>query len=50
MLSVAGGLVGLAFAGACIRIGTSLLPETLPRIREISLDWPVVGFALAWRS
>jgi predicted permease len=46
VLSIAGGLVGLAFAAACIRIGISLLPETLPRVREISLDWPVVAFAL----
>jgi predicted permease len=47
VLSIAGGLVGLAFAAACIRVGISRLPETLPRIREIALDWPVVGFALA---
>ncbi|MCU1226638.1 MAG: Macrolide-specific ABC-type efflux carrier [Edaphobacter sp.] len=46
VLSIAGGLVGLAFAAACIRIGISLLPETLPRIQEISLDWPVIVFAL----
>jgi len=46
VLSIAGGLVGLAFAAACIRIGISLLPETLPRIHEISLDWPVIAFAL----
>lgn len=46
VLSIAGGLVGLAFAATCIRIGISLLPENLPRIHEISLDWPVVAFAL----
>jgi predicted permease len=46
VLSIAGGLAGLAFAGACIRIGISLLPETLPRIHEISLDWPVIAFTL----
>ena len=46
VLSIAGGLVGLAFAATCIRIGISLLPETLPRIHEISLDWPVIAFAL----
>jgi len=46
MLSIAGGLVGLAFAASCIRIGISLLPENLPRIHEISLDWPVVAFAI----
>jgi predicted permease len=27
-------------------VGISLLPETMPRINEIGLDWPVVGFAL----
>jgi predicted permease len=46
VLSVAGGLVGLAFAGAALRLGISLLPETLPRIREIGLNWPVMAFAL----
>jgi hypothetical protein len=46
VLSITGGLIGLAFAAVCLRIGTSLLPETLPRIHEISLDWPVIGFAL----
>jgi predicted permease len=46
VLSITGGLVGLVFAAACIRIGISLLPETLPRIHEISLDWPVITFAL----
>jgi predicted permease len=46
VLSVGGGLIGLAFAATCIRIGISLLPETLPRIHEISLDWAVIAFAL----
>jgi predicted permease len=46
VLSVAGGAVGLALAAGALRVGVSLLPETLPRIREIGLDWPVVGFAL----
>ncbi len=46
VLSVGGGAVGLALAAAALRLGVSLLPETLPRIREIGLDWPVVGFAL----
>jgi predicted permease len=46
VLSITGGLIGLAFAAVCLRIGTRLLPETLPRIHEISLDWPVIGFAL----
>ncbi len=46
LLSVSGGIVGLMFAAGALRIGVSLLPETLPRIREIGLDWPVVAFAL----
>jgi len=46
VLSVAGGLVGLVFATAALRVGVRLLPETLPRLNEISLDWQVVGFAL----
>lgn len=46
VLSIAGGLIGLAFAAAGLRIGISLLPENLPRIREISLNWTVIAFAL----
>jgi predicted permease len=46
ILSIAGGVIGLALAGIALRVGISLLPETLPRTREIGLDWPVVTFAL----
>jgi putative ABC transport system permease protein len=46
MLSFAGGLVGLIFASIALRVGVNLLPETLPRINEIGLDWSVIGFAL----
>jgi putative ABC transport system permease protein len=46
VLSMTGGLVGLALAAAMLRIGVGLLPETLPRIGELGLDLPVVGFAL----
>ncbi len=45
-LSVCGGLLGLLLAAIAVRVGVSLLPETLPRINSISLDWSVVGFAL----
>jgi putative ABC transport system permease protein len=45
-LSVAGGLLGLGLAAVALRVGVSLLPETLPRISAIGLDWPVAGFAL----
>ena len=46
VLSCAGGVAGLIFASIMLRAGVGLLPETLPRINEIGLDWPVVGFAL----
>jgi predicted permease len=45
-LSVVGGLFGLILAAIMLRVGVSFLPETLPRINSISLDWAVVGFAL----
>ncbi len=46
VLSIAGGAIGLALAAAALRIGVSRLPQTLPRINQIGLDWPVVLFAL----
>ncbi len=46
VLSIAGGGIGLALAAAALDVGVRLLPDTLPRVREISLDWPVVLFAL----
>src|SRR5580765_6618681 len=46
VLSIAGGALGLALAAVALRVGVSLLPQTLPRIHEIGLDWPVMLFAL----
>ena len=46
VLSIAGGAIGLALAAVALRVGVRLLPETLPRVNEIGLDWPVVLFAL----
>jgi predicted permease len=46
VLSVAGAVIGLALAAGALHVGLSLLPETLPRVNEIGLDWVVVGFAL----
>ena len=45
LLSMGGGLVGLALAWVALRTGVSFLPETLPRISSIGLDWQVVAFA-----
>ena len=46
ILSVGGGLLGLGLASAALRVGISFLPESLPRVSEIGLDWKVTGFAL----
>jgi len=46
ILSTTGGLLGLELAAMTLRVGVSWLPETLPRVNEIGLDWPVVGFAI----
>jgi putative ABC transport system permease protein len=47
LLSVSGGALGLTMAAVALRVGKSVLPESLPRISEIGLNWNVVGFALA---
>jgi predicted permease len=46
VLSISGGLLGLALASIALRVGVRFLPETLPRISSIGLDWKVVAFAL----
>ncbi len=46
LLSVAGGFLGLLVAWTALRLGISMLPETLPRISSISLDWHVVLFTM----
>jgi putative ABC transport system permease protein len=46
VLSVSGGVIGLIAAAIALRVGTNLLPETLPLIGNIGLDWMVAAFAL----
>jgi putative ABC transport system permease protein len=45
-LSVTGGVLGVVLAGVAIRVLVRQLPENMPRISEIGLDWVVVAFAL----
>jgi predicted permease len=47
LLSITGGVFGVVLAAIALRVGVSLLPETLPRIHEIRLDGQVVLFAIA---
>src|ERR1700733_11902967 len=46
LLCIFGGMLGLALASVALRIGVSFLPETLPRVSSIGLDWKVVAFSL----
>jgi putative ABC transport system permease protein len=46
LVSLAGGLLGLAFAAIAIRTALHLLPESMPRVDSISMDASVVTFAL----
>ncbi|HEY6971772.1 MAG TPA: ABC transporter permease [Candidatus Angelobacter sp.] len=46
LLSVAGGLLGLALAAIAIRTALHLLPESMPRIDAIFMDSTVAGFGL----
>jgi len=41
-----GSLIGLGLAALAVRVGISFLPETLPRVESIRLDWHVVLFAM----
>jgi putative ABC transport system permease protein len=47
VLSVSGGIVGLVLAAVAIRLGSSLLPDSLPLLSDISIDWSVVAFSFA---
>lgn len=46
LLSLAGGLLGLALAAAALRFGLILLPDSLPRMDSIAIDGPVAFFAI----
>lgn len=46
LLSLAGGLLGIAFATLAIRTGLHFLPESLPRVDSVSMNATVAAFAL----
>jgi putative ABC transport system permease protein len=46
LLSLAGGVLGLACAAVAIRTALHLLPASLPRINSVSVNPIVAGFAL----
>jgi putative ABC transport system permease protein len=46
LLSLAGGVIGMALAAVAVRVVVPLLPESMPRIESISIDSGVAAFAL----
>jgi len=46
VISVAGSALGLGLAALALYVGRSVLPESLPRVSEIGLNWWVVAFAI----
>jgi putative ABC transport system permease protein len=46
ILSLAGGLFGLALAVVAIHTALDLLPDSMPRINSVSIDLPVASFTL----
>jgi putative ABC transport system permease protein len=47
VLAAAGALLGLALAWVGVRVLTSVGPEDLPRLDAVSIDWPIILFAIA---
>ena len=46
LLAIAGGALGVMFAYWGVRLLISLGPESVPRLKEIGLDWKVVAFTV----
>ncbi|PYR92779.1 MAG: hypothetical protein DMF84_11710 [Acidobacteria bacterium] len=44
LLTVCGGAIGLAMAQGAISLTVALAPPTIPRLREIAIDWRVVAY------
>ncbi len=47
LLSIAGGAAGAVVALAGIRFAQRFGPPNVPRLADVTLDWPVLAFALA---
>ena len=47
LLALIGGLAGILLAFILVRGAETFLPDSLPRLEEISISWPVLLFAAA---
>lgn len=46
-LSCLGGIAGLALAVALVRLAAAKLPDSLPRLSEVTVSWPLLFAAIA---
>ena len=46
LLALAGGVLGLLLAAGSVSLLKKLGPSTIPRLNEVSIDWPVLGFTV----
>src|SRR5262249_43657873 len=47
LLAAAGGALGLGVAGGAVRLLVAYGPANLPRLGEVSVNWPSVAFTFA---
>jgi predicted permease len=47
LLAAIGGVLGVALAAALVQLAAATLPDSLPRLNEIALRWPMLLVALA---
>jgi predicted permease len=47
LMSAMGGILGVAFALVLVRVAAVALPDSLPRLDEIAIRWPMFAAALA---
>lgn len=47
VLAIAGGALGLALAGAALRVFVTTAPTSLPRVQDVAIDARVIGFGAA---
>lgn len=47
LLAIIGGVVGLGLAAVSLRLLRNALPDVIPRLKEMTVDWPVLGFTVA---
>lgn len=47
LLSLTGGILGALLGFVAVRLVRGILPENLPRLHQVELNWPVLGYTFA---